>query len=434
MARKVAEDARNLMRDDLARLHTQLGWELAALQPGGPGAPGRLSVPQIVAGLGRLARVPWDVPSDAVAPESAQIELAARCATLASATYGAFTPLAFVQPRRLLSLVAARGRASAAVFESHTGLDRRDVVYARWRSGRFVPPHVICVDHSRRTIFVAVRGTLSARDCVIDATVAAGPADERAFGPAVHGGAASAARALVRLHHDRLRELLRDYPQYALVLTGHSLGGGVASLAAILLRRALPPRTRRRIRAVALGPLCTLGWDQARRWDHVIDVYVHRDDLIPRLSRGSLRHALEAIRITRAHRRRRDGRAGDAVEHLEPESARGAPARVFWIFGRWRRSGGALSTALLAHYSRPPVAKPPPLYPPGRLFHLADSPAGEGRSLRAIGDRRALGVLRVRTLMLRDHWFDRRARPWSGLHATLLSAIVTSCIQAARDT
>ena len=420
------------MRDDtLAR---QVGWELAALQPSGPGAHGRLSVPQIVAGLGRLARVPWDVPSDAVAPEHTQIELAARCATLASATYGAFTPLAFVQPRRLLSLVAARGRASAAVFESHTGLDRRDVVYARWRSGRFVPPHAICVDHSRRTIFVAVRGTLSIRDCVIDATVAAGPADERAFGPAVHGGAARAARALVRLHHDRLRELLRDYPQYALVLTGHSLGGGVASLAAILLRRALPPRTRRRIRAVALGPLCTLGWDQARRWDHVIDVYVHRDDLIPRLSRGSLRHALEAIRITRAHRRRRDGRAGDAVEHLEPESAR-RPTRVFGIFGRSRRSGGALSTALLAHYSRPPVATPPPLYPPGRLFHLADSHAGEGRSLRAIGDRRALGVLRVRTHMLRDHWFDRRATLVMPAHKStfcMRHICVTACMQAAR--
>ncbi|KAJ2327231.1 hypothetical protein GGI00_004518, partial [Coemansia sp. RSA 2681] len=112
--------------------------------------------------------------------------------------------------------------------------------------------HYIAVDHATRSIVLACRGTLGISDLFIDmiceyetirlpehspppggtAAEAPGPSDFR-----VHSGMWHSALLLADASSEVFKEVaeaLRLYPEYGLVVTGHSLGGGVASLLTLL--------------------------------------------------------------------------------------------------------------------------------------------------------------------------------------------------------
>ena len=58
------------------------------------------------------------------------------------------------------------------------------------------------------------------------------------------------------MHEETLRQSLREHRGYTVTLTGHSLGAGVATYAAVLLQRRLGRRVK--VRAFVLAPPCTL--------------------------------------------------------------------------------------------------------------------------------------------------------------------------------
>ncbi|KAJ2761078.1 hypothetical protein H4S06_001396, partial [Coemansia sp. BCRC 34490] len=105
--------------------------------------------------------------------------------------------------------------------------------------------HYIAVDHATRSVVLACRGTLGISDLFIDMICeyetiripshedAARECDEFR----VHSGMWHSALLLADSSSEVFREVaeaLRLYPEYGLVLTGHSLGGGVASLVTLL--------------------------------------------------------------------------------------------------------------------------------------------------------------------------------------------------------
>ena len=74
-----------------------------------------------------------------------------------------------------------------------------------------------------------------------------------------------------------------------LLLTGHSLGGGVASFAAKLLRAKLPRRMS--VSAIVFAPPAILPLSEcSAAYDKLVDGYICGADVVPRLSIGSLRH------------------------------------------------------------------------------------------------------------------------------------------------
>lgn len=73
-----------------------------------------------------------------------------------------------------------------------------------------------------------------------------------------------------------------------LIITGHSLGGGVASFAAKLLRDSLPRHTS--VSAIVFAPLATLPLSECAPYDRLVDSFICGADIVPRLSIGSLRH------------------------------------------------------------------------------------------------------------------------------------------------
>ena len=105
--------------------------------------------------------------------------------------------------------------------------------------------------------------------------------------------------------------------------------------------------------------------------------FVFEDDVVPRLSVGSLSHLLAGAAL-------RDD--DDVAAHV--------------------RRG----------YARPAADV---RFPPGRLRLLprGGRDADGGGGWRSVDDRRALGVLRLRPSMFRDHGFDRYERALRGLIA-----------------
>ena len=390
------------------------------------------STQRLLQGVSRLAVTEW--PSQPLfnvalsGKERESLRRAARASVLSSAAYSTFgvllvewtrSPLQLI--RVLWQMLCGLHRPHATAFQIHTkslGLTARDLLHAQWRPrlldhrgdagpqdvepststlAAYVPAHFIAVDHAERAVVLVIRGTLALEDVVTIVEVAATPHDERELGRGCHGGMAAAARTLVTQHGSLLEETLRRYPGYRLDIAGHSLGAGIATFAAVLLRRSLPRRTK--LHAYAFAPPCTLPLCESRRHDALVDAYVYAADVVPRLSIGSIHRLCEAAEKaekaeTSAHDEQTSVRA--VVRDHVKASHRGRPtASMRFPTGRLRQLE--------------PIAKP---------WGAQGSGGGVGDAWRRRGGRacehvllrpcrRGLGLIRLRRSMFRDHGFDR---------------------------
>jgi len=110
-------------------------------------------------------------------------------------------------------------RGSEVVFWDHT-------------SSLFSPCMYIAVDHKSGWVVLSVRGTMHTSDVVADLCIEPTPF----LTGRAHSGFAAAAWQLMKDHGPRLARALAAHPGYELVLTGHSMGAGIAALATMLLR------------------------------------------------------------------------------------------------------------------------------------------------------------------------------------------------------
>ncbi|KAK4449189.1 Alpha/Beta hydrolase protein [Podospora aff. communis PSN243] len=96
---------------------------------------------------------------------------------------------------------------------------------------------LIALDHTNKFIVVSYRGTVSARNWITDLVFPQIPCD-LTLGCLVHTGFLAAWGELRSRSIDGLRSAVAAYPKYQVVITGHSLGGAVATIAAGYLRKA----------------------------------------------------------------------------------------------------------------------------------------------------------------------------------------------------
>ncbi|KAL4721865.1 hypothetical protein ACLX1H_011056 [Fusarium chlamydosporum] len=190
--------------------------------------------------------------------------------------------------------------------------------------------HYISLDHDAKAVVLACRGTLGFEDVLADMTCDYDVLTWRGRGHKVHKGVHASARRLLYGGDRRvlltLREALLEFPDYGLVLCGHSLGGAVTALLGVMLSEpnpagtgfvtaiSAPERTvgddqrdgllpthstlpsRRPIHVYAYGPPSTMSASLRKRTRGLITTIVHGNDIVPYLSLGVL-HDFQAVAL-----------------------------------------------------------------------------------------------------------------------------------------
>ncbi|KAK2160528.1 hypothetical protein LSH36_131g02023 [Paralvinella palmiformis] len=170
---------------------------------------------------------------------------------------------------------------TAAIIKT-TGINEQDIVYATYYNRIYQIPFFVALDHTEEAVVISIRGTLSLRDAVTDLSAdsepleAPGVEDGRA-----HSGILRAAKHIQQTITELqlLNKAFEKAPGYQLVITGHSLGAGAASILAILLRPDYP-----QLKCFAFSPP---GWlvslPVSRYTEQFICSVVLGKDLVPRL-------------------------------------------------------------------------------------------------------------------------------------------------------
>lgn len=223
--------------------------------------------------------------------------------------------------------------------------------------GLYQPACAILVDDTNQEVVVAIRGTSNMRDALTDLVCAPARLAPGQFSVGdvdvqfVHDGMWRAAQSLLTELQDFVHILLEERPSYRLMITGHSLGAGVAGLLCLLWRQRLGER----VSCISFASPQTLDDAAARAAAHqgVTSVLVG-DDLVPRLSLRSATHL----------------------------------------------TANAVSLATVASRVGVPPPSVPALYPAGRLLHHC---AGAAPQTAFVADQDDFGTIRVSPSMLFTH-------------------------------
>ncbi len=141
-----------------------------------------------------------------------------------------------------------------ASYARHTGVAPEDIVMASFidtaggpdASGQTRMPlvHYITLDHASKAVVLACRGTLGFEDILADMACEYDDLYWRGRTYQVHKGIHASARRLLYGGDGRVLATLRDallqFPDYGLVLCGHSLGGAVTALLGVMLSEPRP--------------------------------------------------------------------------------------------------------------------------------------------------------------------------------------------------
>lgn len=269
------------------------------------------------------------------------------------------------QAERSLASANLQGRVTVLSFEENS-------------SEHFVPGYMVAVDHEVGCVVVALRGTSTARDALVDLVCEAVPCELAGMEGLAHGGMLRAAKRLMEpllahvkeglslLAAERAQGLSISKLGTDVLVTGHSLGGGVAALLAALWRDAAALPVGCSMRCVTFGCPQVLDASHALALSNFTTSVVLGDDLVPRLSLTTVQDLREALL------RLNDPQAFGLPQEL------GAKALATLAQGGVASQGSlaAAHTAVVASGSRGEMNR---LYPAGRLIILrkASLPASE---------------------------------------------------------
>ncbi|KAG1682224.1 Sn1-specific diacylglycerol lipase beta [Nymphon striatum] len=131
-----------------------------------------------------------------------------------------------------------------AAVRQITGAQCEDFLHVTFVNHIYETPFYIVCDHETQSIVVSVRGTISMNDVLTNFSVEGGVVeiDESSEKLCAHSGMLKAAQMIKQklMNLELLSQAFQLYPEYNLVITGHSLGAGTASILAILLRPDYP--------------------------------------------------------------------------------------------------------------------------------------------------------------------------------------------------
>ena len=172
---------------------------------------------------------------------------------------------------------------------AHGKIAPDDLAYASFGAGFYETPYCIIVDRKWKSIVLAIRGSLTLEDCVVDVLLEPSPLDalgERygfdGDGQYCHGGVVECTMWLYEdlKKHRILDTLMDELPGYTLRVVGHSLGAGIGVILSLMLRSTFPS-----LRCLCYSPPGGLvTWDLAKECSGFVNSFVLDSDIVPRLS------------------------------------------------------------------------------------------------------------------------------------------------------
>lgn len=202
-------------------------------------------------------------------------------------------------------------------FSWHTGVELSDIVLSSYsdisidsKSG--IPlVHFVAIDHEAKAVVLTIRGTLGLEDILTDLTCDYEPFEWENQQWKGHAGILRCAQLLMSSSShvlQTIKEALLKYPEYGLILCGHSLGGSVSALLGILIcsrnsdgqfvigEKSILP-TGRRLRVFCYGPPACISEQLRQLTKELIVTVVFGLDIVPCLSLGLLRD-FQAVALT----------------------------------------------------------------------------------------------------------------------------------------
>eukprot|EP00928_Gymnodinium_smaydae_P088312 TRINITY_DN72418_c0_g1_i1.p1 TRINITY_DN72418_c0_g1~~TRINITY_DN72418_c0_g1_i1.p1 ORF type:complete len:321 (-),score=32.72 TRINITY_DN72418_c0_g1_i1:183-1013(-) len=173
------------------------------------------------------------------------------------------------------------------------GIARHDIKYSRWDGRLHMPGTALSIDHQAKSIVLAFRGSLWPHDAITDLDCEASELkmfDHEGF---AHSGMLTAAQKAADELAPLVLQVLRSYENtdYRLVLTGHSLGAGVAALVTALWLRPSSPLHlwAARLKCIGYGmpAVASPGFQSVALLRDRITAVVCDADVVPRFSLAS---------------------------------------------------------------------------------------------------------------------------------------------------
>ncbi|KAI1005232.1 hypothetical protein K3495_g2982 [Podosphaera aphanis] len=287
--------------------------------------------PSAFSDLNRLSRTGF---VDGMFPEHHLVKNITRYVRFASASYGSN----FLRFMGISSGDSGRGADAEHHHEHHSFSTHTQLPPSTILLSSFVDPqggtdssgntntgvpmvHYVSLDHDFKAVVLTCRGTLGFEDVLTDMTC---DYDDIVFLEKtykVHKGIhASARRLLNGKVMATITATLKEFPEYGLVMCGHSLGGAVSALLAVMISEPDPKSTAfyttsvplpilnkpsrssirlptgRRVHVYAYGPPATMSPSLRIATRGLITTIVNHQDIVPCLSLGLL-HDLQAIAL-----------------------------------------------------------------------------------------------------------------------------------------
>ncbi|XP_030499949.2 uncharacterized protein LOC115715249 isoform X1 [Cannabis sativa] len=179
---------------------------------------------------------------------------------------------------------------NATSLARHSMLRESNVLKFVKNSSVMRPGYYIGVDTRKKLVILGIRGTHTVYDLITD-IVSSSDSEVTFEGYSTHFGTAEAARWFLNHEMETIKQCLAKYEGFRLRLVGHSLGGAIASLLAIMIRKkSLKDLGFSPDNVTAIGyatPPC-VSKELAENCSDFVSTVVMQDDIIPRLSIASL--------------------------------------------------------------------------------------------------------------------------------------------------
>jgi hypothetical protein len=204
-----------------------------------------------------------------------------------------YIKLQTVQPFTFNAVTGASIEANNEAVAALAGISPEDILLSHWRNYPFRPCHYVAIDRVNTCVVISIRGTLEIGDLLSD--LAAHPMEVELGGVDgwVHPGILAAASYIHCTTEAALKEAAKKCPGWPVLITGHSLGGGVAALLCMLLReRGGASEGLGSVYAITVGSAAVMSESLAAACEEYVISLVLGSDVIPHLSYASVEKLL----------------------------------------------------------------------------------------------------------------------------------------------